>query len=1002
VGDLPAHHVPRPRLTAAADAARVVVIEAGAGYGKSTLATELVGMWGAVEVEVALNEGGGSAALLATRLRAALGRSGYSDSAAAMADAGYDPHGAVDAAIAVLADEACVIVIDDAQHADREAAALIGRLASRISAPQRAIVLARRLPEGAERLRRAEFLQFGPADLELGPSETVKVCRAGFGLNVTEADAAALCRSTGGWTAATVLAAARARRTGESLAAVTEAAKESGARSAVEAILAEAVSALAEADIATLAQIARVGDLDRSGIDLLADEPGFLDRVLSAGVPLTAVGDGQFALPGPVRDFFSRHATADPIRLRRLADQLMVGDDLSGAVQLLLAVDDNSGAADLVDGASPAQLDPIDLLEFEAMVDRLDSALVERHPRILLHLSRLQDGAGQFDRRSETLDRLDRMTGRFDERLRRTVAMERTIDRLRVSEFADVEGAAAHFLAEDDGADPVIRARALSGLARAVCWRTDPNGERDEAAVRRSAGYFDQAAALYRAVGLHTAAAAMVPYRAMWIDYALGDAQTALRRLDAGVAEVAKRPRKWSYLMSFRCEVLVELGRYDEATAANDQSIEVGDRYDDDQLRAFGYWNRAIIASHLGDADQVLEQVRLAERHRGEWFAPLAGDFFGSVADELDRVGHSALAWDYLERAQADPKDGEAVIGMAEAALLARHGDPERAETCLQQVFTHRVDPRERWRVTLLRAYAAFRRGEPRAGALAARAFEQAAGMGLASLPLTKERDITRALLGLAVETGQPAALALEQTALPATVTVLGQFALTRGGRPVEIAPGQSTQLLKLLAVSRGPQRTERVIDELWAEVDLDTGRNRLRTVLNRLRREAGDVVERDGDRLSLSADISIDLDRFEDEARQALALGAEEPVLAASVARSALARYRGDVLPDDLYEPWAERARDRARRRALDLLDLCADFAADVGDLDEVRRLVERTIDLAPYDDERYLRAATALLEQGRRGAALAVMARARAALAEIGLPPPLDLVRLEREVVA
>jgi DNA-binding SARP family transcriptional activator len=59
-------------------------------------------------------------------------------------------------------------------------------------------------------------------------------------------------------------------------------------------------------------------------------------------------------------------------------------------------------------------------------------------------------------------------------------------------------------------------------------------------------------------------------------------------------------------------------------------------------------------------------------------------------------------------------------------------------------------------------------------------------------------------------------------------------------------------------------------------------------------------------------------------------------------------------------------------------------------------------TIDLAPYDDERYLRAATTLLSQGRRGAALTVVRRARSALDELGLPPSDGLVTLEEQIVA
>ncbi len=166
----------------------------------------------------------------------------------------------------------------------------------------------------------------------------------------------------------------------------------------------------------------------------------------------------------------------------------------------------------------------------------------------------------------------------------------------------------------------------------------------------------------------------------------------------------------------------------------------------------------------------------------------MSGDFLGDAADSLDRVGETTLAWDYLERAQREPMDGEPVIAMAEAAMLARHGDPERAEVCLAAVFTHRVDPRERWRVTLFRAYAAFRRGDRAAGGLAARAFEEAARLGLDQLPLTKEREVTEALLALAVETGQPAPLALDGARLPATLSVLGRFSLTRAGRPVKAA----------------------------------------------------------------------------------------------------------------------------------------------------------------------------------------------------------------------
>jgi DNA-binding SARP family transcriptional activator len=311
------------------------------------------------------------------------------------------------------------------------------------------------------------------------------------------------------------------------------------------------------------------------------------------------------------------------------------------------------------------------------------------------------------------------------------------------------------------------------------------------------------------------------------------------------------------------------------------------------------------------------------------------------------------------------------------------------------------VELREYWRVTLLRAYAAFRRGDRQAGALAARAFEQAARLGQPHLPLIRERSITEELLSLAVETGQPAALALEAAWLPVALSVLGRFELTRGGRPIPIGLGQGAQLLKFVAVSGGRVPAERAIDTLWPEATRDAGRNRLRTVLSRLRDTAGEVMTRTGDILALTPDVRVDVAFFAADARKALALGLGEPTLGVAMARTAIARYRGDLLPDDPYEEWAVLPREQARRQMLDLLDLCAAAAAASGDLDELRRVVERTIELAPYDDDRYLKAATVLLAQGRRGAALTVVRRARAALAELGLAPGRPLLDLERSIV-
>jgi DNA-binding SARP family transcriptional activator len=1004
LGRLPPHHIRRQRLTSQCLDAGVVVVEAGAGYGKTVFGAELADAWRAVPIDVVLHEGGVPARLLAARVRAAVASAGFTEAAASMAGAAEDAAGAVDALLAGLAGERCAFVIDDAHHAEREAGLIIERMARRLDADQHLIVLARHLPDGASRLRRADYLQLTAADLALTEAETGQLCRDGFGLDVGTAGVTALGRATGGWTAAAALAAARAARTGEDVAALAEAAgRPDQPASAVAAILDEALVTLSAPERLLLAQVGRLPLLDGPVVDAATGIEGYFAAALAAGLPFTPGQDKWWDLPGPVRDYLATLAAPDPVVLRRAAAQYGRRGQLGAALQLLIASGDPDAAAELLADGPLTSIEALDALEVQAVVDRLPADAIRAHPVLLLHFARSCETAGFFDLREETLGRVAAIAAAGRQPvLDRAIEVERASDLVKDSRYFPAETVARRALAAASTDEHLTRARALSVLARVTTRRLDSKGRQDPAALAEAERYFTQASRIYGQLGMRGAQAGLVPYRAMWIEYARGEAAAALRRLEEGLGWVADRPRRWAYLLLFHAEASVELGRYEQCEADIRDVRRVADDLHDEILRGYSHWQLSIVASHRRDPDETLEQIRLTEAHKANWWGPGSADFLADAADNLDRAGHSALAVEYLRRAQLNPLDGEPVIAMAEGALLARHGDPVRAEEVLLAAPGHRLDLREYWRVTLLRAYAAFRRGDQNAGALAARAFEEAAGLGLAHLPLTREGAVTEELLGLAVETGQPAALALEATALPVSLSVLGRFALTRGGRAVPITAGQSVQLLKLVAVSGGRIPVDIAIEALWPDADRDAGRNRLRTVLNRQRAEAGEVIVRAGELLTLSTEIRVDLAQFEAEARRALALGRTEPTLAVAVARSAIARYRGDVLPDDPYEEWAEQPRERARRMMLQLLDLCADAAAERGDLDETRRVIELAIDLAPYDDDRYLRAATALLEQGRRGAALTVLRRARVALAELGLQPPLHLISLEQAIVA
>jgi DNA-binding SARP family transcriptional activator/ATP/maltotriose-dependent transcriptional regulator MalT len=1000
---LPPYHIDRPRLSGRCVDERVVVVEAGGGYGKTTLGAELVDLWRTVGIEVLLLSEGVSAALFAARLRAAVAHSGFSEAAAAMAGAGDDPQGAVDAAVSALSTEQCAFVVDDVHHASREAAQLIEHLASSITLTQHAVVLARQLPPGSERLRRAEYLHLSAADLALDPGETLQLCREGFGLDVGPGDSQAVDEATGGWTAAAVLAVSRARRTGEQLRTVAETARTNRTSGAVAAILEGAITSLSASDRTKLAQVARLPYLDEAVVDTVAGRDGFFARCLEIGVPLTRGSGVWWDIPGPVRDHLVTLAPPDPVALRWAAASYEQRGELSAALQLLLGVEDDMAAADLFANAAPADLEAMDVLEVQAVVGALGEEALKAHPIVFLHLARSLSTATLMSRREAALRRVEVLAEGVDSpSLQRAIACERAKDLVRDGEFEKATALAADVLDSTPPDELLNRAGALAALGRALVWRFDPQGRRDETSLNEADERLGQAMDLYQQLGMRASAAVLVLYRAMWIEFARGHPYGALERLRDGLSLVVDRPRTWALLLIQRAEVELELGLFDESEATMAETLRLAEVYDDEVLRAYTFWEQSIVASHRGDREAVLTSVRLTEQHKGDWWDYASADFLASAAESLARVGETALAWDCLARGREDPQDALHLLALAEGVLNARFGDPELAEQQLREAPGQGVDPREYWRMTLFRALAAFRRDDPSAGALAARAFEEASRLGLGHLPLTKERAATEQVLGLAVETGQPAALALEAAALPTAIRVLGTFSLTSGGHEVAVSPGQGRRLLQMLAVSGGRFVTDQAMEALWPDADPDAARNRLRTVLNRLRTEAGDVVVRSGETLELRSDVSVDLALFEADARRSLALGAGEPTLAVALARSAMTRYRGELLPEEPYEDWAARPRERARRTMLQLLDLCADVAANRGDLDDMRRVVEMTIDLAPYDDDRYLRAASLLLQQGRRGAALMVVRRARHALAEIGLEPPVHLLRLEEEISA
>lgn len=232
-------------------------------------------------------------------------------------------------------------------------------------------------------------------------------------------------------------------------------------------------------------------------------------------------------------------------------------------------------------------------------------------------------------------------------------------------------------------------------------------------------------------------------------------------------------------------------------------------------------------------------------------------------------------------------------------------------------------------------------------------------------------------------------------------VSLLGRFAI-RGPEGVGSPPPRlAGKLLKVVALQGRPVHVDEVVEVLWPGAEPGRGRARLRNAMNRLRTTAGPLVVRSGDTLSIAPEVLVDVTEFTRGVRAVLE-NAIDGRQAIDQARQALARYRGDLLPDSIYEPWTTEARERLRRQRLTLLDRLRELHVANGELDEALAVAEEALAADPAEELRYVRLGRLLLQLERRSAAAAVVRRARAVLAEMGLEPSPALIEVERDIRA
>ncbi|WP_344250454.1 ATP-binding protein, partial [Isoptericola hypogeus] len=240
-------------------------------------------------------------------------------------------------------------------------------------------------------------------------------------------------------------------------------------------------------------------------------------------------------------------------------------------------------------------------------------------------------------------------------------------------------------------------------------------------------------------------------------------------------------------------------------------------------------------------------------------------------------------------------------------------------------------------------------------------------------------------------------------------VRLLGGFGVDRAGAHAPEARwprAAARDLVKLLAVSPGHQlHREQVMAVCWPDAGPEAAQRNLRVTLHAARRAlepdlapraASSYLVTDGVLLRLTALVDVDADDAERGAADALRAG-EAVALA-----SALARFTGELLPEDRYADWARARREhladlRRRLRVAHGEALLADGSAE-----EAVEAAQDLLDADPADERAHRLAMEAYLAKGLRRQALRQYHRCRQALAaELGVRPDAATERLHRRAL-
>lgn len=235
-------------------------------------------------------------------------------------------------------------------------------------------------------------------------------------------------------------------------------------------------------------------------------------------------------------------------------------------------------------------------------------------------------------------------------------------------------------------------------------------------------------------------------------------------------------------------------------------------------------------------------------------------------------------------------------------------------------------------------------------------------------------------------------------------VVTLGQFSLMRNEEVVSGGNWKQRRVRELfkvlLAAEQHRLHREQVQELLWPSSTLEQAANSFGKTLYLLRRvlepdlaagKASAYICLDQDTLYLAPDtMYIDADHFEAMAKNIQAMmhsvqtAKHDMRETLEVLDRSLALYGGDFLPDDLYEDWTQRRRDRLRYTHSRLLQHAVTIALTLGQGQRACEYLRTLLEQNSADEQTHRQLMLVYARMGRRSDALNQYQLLRAALRE------------------